>query len=734
MPLPIRAETERCTALLAGQDVMTPLSCLTCPRCQAHLQGALGIEVSCSHCEQTFETLPGYVALAPAEYYWGEIPQDAMQLVLSDAKAVGWRQAVSMMLQRSAWENGLNNICGPARADWLPEMPLGAGLRALDIASGWGQIAFRLCEWFDEVFSLEGIEERAQFQHLRREQDDVRNLTIVAANLVSLPFEKESFDVVVMNGIVEWLGLVDLTQNPRDVQLAVLRQVRKIMKPGACLYIGIENRFSYTLMRGSTDHSGLRYTSLLPRWAADIAVRAAKPDNARTSQGARAYRTYTYTPRGYRKLLSEAGFSDVAVKWVLPGYNEPLESADMRWPDLLEHRVNSRRFRRKAALKRFVARAFCRSRLHSLVMPHVSILSNITGSRVPSLIDRVCSEMQRRGLELDRTRWLRRSSSDRAHVPSSLIHYECFGERKREPIAFVKIPRGRAGVAQLEREREALSRLPDESPASAKTRNAHYLSVDGIPVLCEPYFSGSSFRMHLLSVEAHDRVIEWVLRLQQSAQGDNVRLCLLERCNKTAAKAAALATWPAGVANYVETVLLRLREDSSLCVLPVVAHGDLTAPNVLLSRDEVFVTDWEWIDRKAAPTFDIWHFLTSNSMRVDNAGECLSEQDPRQILETLGGKSPYASTFFRTARKLMQATDVSCNAMIAGFIEMLIVRVARDAEQKGSTTPSVYLAILELLADSSHDLHESLTTGLQPNGGHAASHTRPAASPTPARK
>ena len=79
------------------------------------------------------------------------------------------------------------------------------------------------------------------------------------------------------------------------------------------LYVGIRNRWALAYLRG-TDHSGLRFTSYLPRFVANLYTRL------RT--GAR-YDTYTYGARGYRKLLREAGFDTPELYLVHPGYNLP---------------------------------------------------------------------------------------------------------------------------------------------------------------------------------------------------------------------------------------------------------------------------------------------------------------------------------------------------------------------------------------------------------------------------
>jgi len=96
------------------------------------------------------------------------------------------------------------------------------------------------------------------------------------------------------------------------------------LKPAGVLLIGIENRIGLHSFLGRIDHSGLPFTSLMPRWMASVYMKIRQPGFHRTLLNSSAgYRTYTYSPWGYRKLLREAGFHDVDFWWPRDGYNLP---------------------------------------------------------------------------------------------------------------------------------------------------------------------------------------------------------------------------------------------------------------------------------------------------------------------------------------------------------------------------------------------------------------------------
>jgi len=90
---------------------------------------------------------------------------------------------------------------------------------------------------------------------------------------------------------------------------------------------------------GVQDHSGLHFTSFLPRKLADWVIRlnhARKADTHILSHdSAQAYRTYTYTHNGYQRLLQDAGFAQSELYWTtsyqFPRYSGPVEAATARF-------------------------------------------------------------------------------------------------------------------------------------------------------------------------------------------------------------------------------------------------------------------------------------------------------------------------------------------------------------------------------------------------------------------
>jgi len=254
------------------------------------------------------------------------VPQPEALSLLSDAQRDGWRQAVIKHFEKDQ-AMVYSVVQSQSRASWLPLLGLNKeGLVALDIGSGYGAITQALAHAVSDVYSVEAITERLEFTGVRLRQEGLLNVNLVQGSATKLPFRDNAFDLVVVNGVLEWVGEWDTSASPREVQRQFLRKIFRILKPGGVLLIGIENRIGYNNFRGALDHSGLTYTGLMPRWLATLKLRHShqRSRHRRQLNEKSQYRTYTYSEMGYRKILSESGFRDASFYAADPGYNKPL--------------------------------------------------------------------------------------------------------------------------------------------------------------------------------------------------------------------------------------------------------------------------------------------------------------------------------------------------------------------------------------------------------------------------
>ena len=349
-----------------------PATLLKCIECHAKLIVSKE-RCACPRCGSQWPITNGIPRFFSApEYYWGEIARNEARELLEASRKGSWEKAVRVKFPEA--DDMHYGLLDPQRAAWLPLLALDERSVALDIGCGYGAITHSIARVAGEVYAIEPIPERIEFAQERLRQEGIRNVQLIQASATALPLSENSFDLVVVNGILEWVGEWDWRGDPRKVQLRFLSNVRRLLKEDGILVIGIENRFGYGLVLGAPDHSGIGYTSLVPRRAASFLLRHSSACHHRTRLNPqKTYRTYTYSQRGYGKLLNESGFDAVSCIWAEPGYNRPYCLTPLRAPGwiqehflyLLDHPGPSPRKSWRRRLKRLIAR----SGLLPLVLP-----------------------------------------------------------------------------------------------------------------------------------------------------------------------------------------------------------------------------------------------------------------------------------------------------------------------------------------------------------------------------
>ena len=310
-------------------ETMTLLQCL---KCGAKLD--CGPEQCvCPKCRTAWPVRDGIPRFFQVpNHYWGEMDRkDALQLV-DAARQRSWKEVVRARFPEN--DNMFFGLLDLQRASWAPMLGLDEKSRALDIGSGYGCITQSLSRFVGEVYSVEAVTERIDFTRERLRQEQVNNVRLVQASAADLPLEDNSFDLVVVNGVLEWVGEWDLTVEPRTVQINFLKKIFRLLKDDGILLVGIENRIGWSFILGGQDHSGMPYTTLVPRAVASWMLRLNSKPHFRTELNPRRqYRTYTYSERGYRKLFREVGFATTSAYWADPGYNQPYCLVPLSMPD-----------------------------------------------------------------------------------------------------------------------------------------------------------------------------------------------------------------------------------------------------------------------------------------------------------------------------------------------------------------------------------------------------------------
>ena len=280
---------------------------ILCTQCNSYNSDEDLIKGQCAICGQVLRDAQDLYDFREegSDYYFADLPRNEVANFLDIQQENGWQEAISFVRKRFGAEL-VNVMLDYRRASWVYLTHPSAFEYALELGCGWGASLPILASQFNHVFALDLTQERVQFAKNRCLEMGIDNITFgMGTDKLPLPFPPESFDLVSLNGVLAYVSENQST-NPRLAQLGLLRDIHRIMRPGASLYIGSQNRFGWPYLGGGKDHLGLRWTSVMPRWLSNIYCKV------RTGYG---YRTLTYTAGGYAKLLKEAGFDTVEVSW-----------------------------------------------------------------------------------------------------------------------------------------------------------------------------------------------------------------------------------------------------------------------------------------------------------------------------------------------------------------------------------------------------------------------------------
>lgn len=227
------------------------MSEITCPHCPARpllVEGALAF---CEECRRAYSAGPGWVdAVGQSNYYWGELDRETMQRLIGVEGSIN--QAIVNVIH--GCERGLKHylrqyVFSPNRAAWKFLLPLEPGSTILDIGCGLGALSMSLSEHAAKMIVADIVPERVKLT-VRRIQEARRASVkgIVTSGWPHLPLPDSSVDLVVVNGVLEWIP-AGVAGDPESVQQAFLDEVGRILKPTGQLYLGIENRYGASYFR-----------------------------------------------------------------------------------------------------------------------------------------------------------------------------------------------------------------------------------------------------------------------------------------------------------------------------------------------------------------------------------------------------------------------------------------------------------------------------------------------------
>jgi len=565
-----------------------------CPKCKDYVSRS-GNGYQCRNCKNFFLIDEGYIDFIGSEgFYAGEVSQQEMRQLISEIDSLGYNEGLSRFLKKNSFL--ANYITDVRRVDWVCHALGKNNYRCLDIGSGLGNISEQLSNIYQKVYSLDAVKERIEFQKRRYKNSNRTNIILVRGNALEIPFPDNYFDLVVCNGLLEWVGLMNSNQDPRKIQIKFLKEIKRVLTENGCLYVGIENRIGLQFFLGAKDHSGLRYTSLLPRSLANQIVKRFGPlggiygDNTKKQKEKRGYRTYTYSHLGYTSLFREAGLNSKTY-WVIPGYNQPILSG--RIDDVIGL---------KSAIHfiRNLDTSF--KKILSIVdkIP-LSILKFITRTFSPSFLF-YCYKNDIPESIGDMITKTTKTSSYATYSGNKTIRYLLFDEKGNQKK-----------VAQLKRYGYHLS---DHLPFHDKTKPGEPLPSERIWL--ESWINGKL--LNPLKLKEVKLAYDWLVDFQNKTRQDRITkndiLTETDAVHKMTQKGLDNDQYVKWIEDY-ESYL------SKIIIYRTAEHGDFWHGNVLIDSqtNAIEVIDWQDFRERGNPFLDFISLIISGMQSPNNSLE-----------------------------------------------------------------------------------------------------------------
>jgi SAM-dependent methyltransferase len=249
------------------------------------------------------------------------------------ASAEGWQVAAETIASKSANPaHHLEYIASEARADFRFLLPSTKDDVVLDVCSGWGNMTAAFARTNKHIFALDTSRDKLEFLKIRASQEGLDNITFLHSSPIEIPLPPDSCHIALLADSLECDFWQKASTNSRYNHLQILQAIREKLVPGGCLYLGVENRYSYKyVLGGKVPLSNLRFISLLPRSLAN-----------RYSQILRQtdYQEITYSLSGISNLLNQAGFSKLDVLYPIPAYPKFRFLADFKSPGATDFMIS----------------------------------------------------------------------------------------------------------------------------------------------------------------------------------------------------------------------------------------------------------------------------------------------------------------------------------------------------------------------------------------------------------
>jgi len=620
-------------------------SCLNkltvCPYCHSLLEEDNN-KLICSGCNRIYLIRRGIPDFREKDEYWCNVSRERMEYLNRRAEETGnWLNSAIEIIPEYA--SHFTHFC---RADSQFLWPTNKDSIILDAGSMWGGLTIPAAQFHREVYAVDKTIETLEFLKIRAEQMGLENIRTFAASIKSLPFLDNYFDLVILNGVLEWVGLDEDTilekhwegtrdgmqaysQTPEEMQMDVLKEISRVLKPNGCLYIAIENRYGIQYFLSYPDnHNNVRFTTILPRFLSNLISKI---------KGKGEYRTYTYSPGQLANLLQKSGFNSSSMYGLFPHYIKIKKAFPLNMARLYKNEVQ---------IDGIIPRI-----LHIIVRP---LIPKFIAKHVSPSLFAICRKNNNKNELIPRIHKILVeeniiNKNDRVHFVISNNRYENFNstniiihDHNNSPLYFCKIARDlkKSGLqSEANNIKWTANKLFASKGLSIQIPKLLYSGVvNGIMIFVTTYLNAKNINLaqHYTMNNGLDKIgitnkfirenigfaeeklflkkidgkirhaISALVELQQATS--NGKLNIKDIANNTLNKYLKKhqGSLPDEIKKYFIILEDKIRYLPEIDVLACLVHGDYNFNNVLFFSDEtVGLVDFEHIEKEGSPFFDL---------------------------------------------------------------------------------------------------------------------------------
>lgn len=594
-----------------------------CPECKRDLSIDSG-RLICAYCSLDYSLIDGIPDFRKKDQYWCNVNRQKMQELNKLARSSGdWLGAAKRVVPEYA-----AHFIPFDRADMQFLWPCTKDSRILDAGSMWGGISIPAAQFHGQVYAVDKTKETLEFLNIRAKQMGLDNIQAVASGLEKLPFPDNFFDLVVLSGVLEWVAFGEelvlekhwrrfgrgvktgqrkrYADNPKEVQLKVLQEMRRVIKPGGCLYLAIENRVGYIYLVGyPDDHMNLPFICFMPRALANLVTKITLNCE---------YRTYVYTIPECKTLLRRGGFANIDFYGIFTHYINPKEAIPLPMIENLKGKIIS--------TKRGINKILL-SLIPKKMLPWLSpsIVAFATKGSGPKNDPRLVQLLKKEGLLNGSSSAIRLMKCDSRPGNELTVNYWVYTDEGNKPKYFCKVCRSNKATAVLRQESEnirILNNLLKESRLNSHIpKLLHYGTTDGITFMVTEFIDArkSSFNFNSrlkYKLKDLDTEIKEAIRFLAQFQKNTITkqieavsylVQFLEDKKMILQKRGLLTE---NVNASIDKLKEEIKELGEFTMPLCAQHGDYDFfYNILFHEEGLRITDFEHFEQQALPFLDL---------------------------------------------------------------------------------------------------------------------------------